>query len=389
MARLGDALRAQRERKGIVLDQAADDTRIREKFLRALEDGDYNVLPGAVYTKGFLRNYAEYLDLDPEELVTLYNAERGVQVEPLRSFEPMRPIMRRSLILTPSVLVPAFVLAGVAIFVAYLYYQFTAFAVPPRIEVLDPPGDAIVQSGEYVVRGRTVPEGRVTVTVFPGPEKYDARPSADGTFAVRVQLKPGANHLEVEVLDPAGKVSREARAIRYETAQATVEDAAPQLIVEQPSNGGTFTNAPVTVSGRVTRAVTSVLVNGSAITVGSDGRFTVTVNFTSGPQTVRVIARTAAGGEVQETRSISVAYTAAIVTVRIKGGNAWILATVDGSQAPNTNKIYGDGQTLTFTGKEVKVRTGNAAATFLTYNGQDLGPMGGPGLVSERVFAVQ
>ena len=389
MASLGDILRAQRERKGIVLDQAADDTRIRLKFLRALEDGDHNALPGAVYTKGFLRNYAEYLDLDPGELVAVYNAERGVIVEPIRSFEPIRPILRRNLILTPSVLVPAFVLAGVGFFVAYLYYQFTAFAVPPRIEVLDPPSDTIAQSAEYTVRGRTVPEGRVTVRVFPGPETFDVRPAPDGTFAVSIILRPGANHVEVEVLDAAGKVSRQARAIRYEVAQTTVEEAAPQLIVEQPSNGGTFTNAPVTVSGRVARVVTSVLVNGSPVAVGSDGRFTVTVNFTSGAQTVRVIARTATGGEVQETRAVSVSYSSAIVTVRIKGGNAWILATVDGSQAPNTNRVYSDGQTLSFTGKEVKVRTGNAAATFLTYNGQELGSMGDQGLVTERTFTAQ
>ncbi len=389
MASLGEILRAQRERKGIVLAQAADDTRIRLKFLRALEDGDHNALPGAVYTKGFLRNYAEYLDLDPQDLVAVYNAERGVTVEPVRTFEPIRPILRRNLILTPSVLVPAFVLAGVAFFVAYLYYQFTAFAVPPRIEVLDPPSDTIAQSADYVVRGRTVPEGRVTVRVFPGPETFDVRPAPDGTFSVSILLRPGANHVEVEVLDAAGKVSRQARAIRYEATQSTVEETAPQLIVEQPSNGGTFTNAPVTVSGRVARVVTSVLVNGSPVSVGSDGRFTVTVNFTSGPQTVRVIARTATGGEVQETRAVSVSYSSAIVTVRIKGGNAWILATVDGSQAPNTNRVYSDGQTLSFTGKEVKVRTGNAAATFLTYNGQDLGPMGDPGLVTERIFTAQ
>ncbi|MSQ37231.1 MAG: DUF4115 domain-containing protein [Chloroflexi bacterium] len=389
MASLGEILRAQRERKGIVLVQAADDTRIRLKFLRALEDGDHNALPGAVYTKGFLRNYAEYLDLDPQDLMAAYNAERGVTVEPVRTFEPIRPILRRNLIMTPSVLVPAFVLAGVAFFVAYLYYQFTAFAVPPRIEVLDPPSDTIAQSADYVVRGRTVPEGRVTVRVFPGPETFNVRPAPDGTFSVSILLRPGANHVEVEVLDAAGKVSRQARAIRYEVAQSTVEETAPQLIVEQPSNGGTFTNAPVTVSGRVARVVTSVLVNGSPVSVGSDGRFTVTVNFTSGPQTVRVIARTATGGEVQETRAVSVSYSSAIVTVRIKGGNAWILATVDGSQAPNTNRVYSDGQTLSFTGKEVKVRTGNAATTFLTYNGQDLGPMGDPGLVTERTFTAQ
>src|SRR5207245_11812957 len=116
VARLGETLRAQREKKGITLEQAASDTRIREKFLKALEDSDYQTLPGTVYTKGFLRNYAEYLDLDANELVVVFHQERG-QTEPARTFEPMRPIMRRSLIFTPAVLVPVVVLAGIVLFV--------------------------------------------------------------------------------------------------------------------------------------------------------------------------------------------------------------------------------------------------------------------------------
>src|SRR5713101_2472006 len=127
MGRLGDQMRAQRERMGLTLEQAAEDTRIREKFIKALENGDYNSLPGAVYTKGFLRNYAEYLGLEADELVAIYQQERGIP-EPPRSFEPMRPIMRRNLILTPAILVPVLVLLGVSGFLGYLYYQFTTFA---------------------------------------------------------------------------------------------------------------------------------------------------------------------------------------------------------------------------------------------------------------------
>jgi len=67
--RLGEILRQERERKGITLEQAAEDTRIRERFLAALESGDHRSLPGAVYTKGFLRNYADYLDLSSAELL--------------------------------------------------------------------------------------------------------------------------------------------------------------------------------------------------------------------------------------------------------------------------------------------------------------------------------
>jgi cytoskeletal protein RodZ len=386
VARLGDTLRQQREQMGVTMPQAAEDTRIREKFLQAIESGDYQSLPGTVYTKGFLRNYAHYLNLDAEEMLALYTGERG-GADPARTFAPMRPLVKRSFIFTPTVLVPVLVLAGILLFVAYFYYQFTSFAVAPHVDITDPPGDAVTQTPEYTVKGKTNPDGRITVSVSPGLDALgDVKPAADGTFSVVVPLKPGPNHVEVRVLDAAGKLAQASRTITLNPAVSN-DPQAPQLVVEQPANGVTYTNAPVTVAGRVDRSVASVTVNGTAATIGTDLRFSVTVNFVSGPQTIRVIAKTATGAEVQETRTVAVAYTAAVVTVRIVGGEAWILATVDGTQAPGTNKIFPNGQVLTFTGKAVTVRSGNAGATVLAFNGQELGKMGEVGQVTERSFS--
>jgi cytoskeletal protein RodZ len=386
VARLGDKLRQQREQLGVTMEQAAEGTRIREKFLQAIESGDYQSLPGTVYTKGFLRNYAHYLNLDAEEMLALYTGERG-GTDPARTFAPMRPLVKRSFIFTPTVLVPVLVLAGILLFVAYFYYQFTSFAVAPHVDITDPPGDAVSQTAEYTVKGKTNPDGRVTVSVSPGLEPLgDVKPAADGTFSVTVPLKPGPNHVEVRVLDAAGKLAVASRTITLNPAVSN-EPQAPQLIVEQPPNGGTYTNAPVTVSGRVDGSVASVTVNGTAATIGTDLRFSVPVNFVSGPQTIRVVAKTATGAEVQETRTVAVAYTAAVVTVRIVGGEAWILATVDGTQAPGTSKTFPNGQVLTFTGKAVTVRSGNAGATVLAFNGQELGKMGEVGQVIERSFS--
>jgi cytoskeleton protein RodZ len=66
--RLGEVLRAAREAKGVDLPRVERETKIRERYLSALERGEYRELPGAVYTKGFLRNYGAYLGLDPEYL---------------------------------------------------------------------------------------------------------------------------------------------------------------------------------------------------------------------------------------------------------------------------------------------------------------------------------
>lgn len=72
MGGIGESLRSTREAKGISLEQAEEDTKIRKRYLQALEDGEYDVIPGRVYAKGFLRNYATYLGLDQEEVMLEY-----------------------------------------------------------------------------------------------------------------------------------------------------------------------------------------------------------------------------------------------------------------------------------------------------------------------------
>jgi transcriptional regulator with XRE-family HTH domain len=390
--RLGDVLRQRRESKGITLEQAAEDTRIREKFLAALETGDHHALPGAVYTKGFLRNYAEYLDLDSADLVALYTGERSATPEPPRRYAPMKPVMRGGMYISPTIFVPVIVLAAVVLFVGYLSYQFAAFATPPRIEVLDPASDTIAQRADYVVRGRTVPEGRVTVRVFPGPETFpDIRPAADGTFAVTVQLRPGPNHIEVQVLDPAGKVSQVSRGVIFDVpAQAApAAEPAPQVLVEQPAQNGTYTNSSVPVGGKVEKGVTALLVNGQPLAIASDGRFTGSINYPAGTHAVRFVARTAAGAESTETRTVTVSFTAAVVTVIVQGGDAWLLAQVDGTTAAGTGRVFASGASATFTGKQVVIRTGNAGVTQVIYNGQLQGTLGAQGQVVEKAYTFQ
>src|SRR5262245_46700023 len=83
MSQLGERWRIAYEGQGIGLAQAAVETRILQRYLVALEDGDFQHLPGDVYARGFVRNYAVYLSLPAEELIELYRRERGMS-EPIR-----------------------------------------------------------------------------------------------------------------------------------------------------------------------------------------------------------------------------------------------------------------------------------------------------------------
>ena len=64
---ISDRLRDAREARGVDLFRVERDTKIRIKYLAAMEQGEFSELPGAVYARGFLRNYATYLGLDPDE----------------------------------------------------------------------------------------------------------------------------------------------------------------------------------------------------------------------------------------------------------------------------------------------------------------------------------
>jgi len=75
LSTVGEMLREVRERRGLTLADAERETKIRQKFLAALEDDNIAALPGPLYVRGFLRNYALYLGIDPDEALQMYGAQ--------------------------------------------------------------------------------------------------------------------------------------------------------------------------------------------------------------------------------------------------------------------------------------------------------------------------
>lgn len=74
MDELGQILREARENKGLTLEEVQEETRIHARFLSALEKGEYEALPTPVHVRGFLRNYARFLSLDPQPLLNRYQS---------------------------------------------------------------------------------------------------------------------------------------------------------------------------------------------------------------------------------------------------------------------------------------------------------------------------
>ncbi|NLC77202.1 MAG: helix-turn-helix domain-containing protein [Clostridia bacterium] len=91
MIGIGELLRQAREEQQLSLADVERETKIRSRYLEALEAEQFDILPGTVYLFGFVRSYASFLGLDAEELVSLlkkqYQSDQELQVEatPLRS----------------------------------------------------------------------------------------------------------------------------------------------------------------------------------------------------------------------------------------------------------------------------------------------------------------
>jgi cytoskeletal protein RodZ len=415
---LPERLYAARERKGVDLYRAERDTKIRARYLGALERGDYKDLPGAVYTKGFLRNYAMYLGLDPDEVLLQWRKERGEVKDPTPAIVERRPIAAPSkgLTFSPGVVVAALLTVVVIAFGAYLGIQVLRFAKPPTIAVTQP-ATAVIDVDEstttYTLEGTTLPGATVSIAT-PGRDPYQVTALSDGAWSAAVDLRRGRNQFDISAVDPeTRKHSDDTMHVFITVPFLQVE--APTLSVDQPADGASFANGAIPIAGKVTNATSVVAAAkwlgssgppGAAgqptpapparpadvtVPVGDDGSFSAPFELTAGRWALTVTATSGEGKTASLTRNVTVAYQGVTLNVAIKSGSrAWIKVWVDGKIDPRlgaAGQVVSNGKTLTFTGRRsVEVRTGSSGVTLFTLNGTSLGTLGKSGVPETWLF---
>lgn len=415
--RLGDVLRTAREAKGVELGRVERDTKIRARYLAALESGEYRELPGAVYTKGFLRNYGLYLGLDPEYLIDLYRLESGALRSERRAVTaPPRPLAARrsrALVVTPGAVVAALLTVLVAALIYYFVREFVTFAGTPDLRISAPAGDVAAYPGrEYTIRGVTAPNSRVVATTADrqGPPGIA---DSQGNFAITVRLVPGSNLITVVATDPVTQRDSEPVSRIINVVSAVPSSGPPQLVVDRPANGSSVAGpvqilgrgaagAKLTISARpVSGAVPTFSIVDStgqpvklpagtpsaprpiSAVVGVDGTFVANLSLPPGAWDVSVAAP---GGGAPLVRRVTVRSAAGLSgTLVIGGGPSYIEIDQDGiPKAGVSGGISQPGQRIAIAAKSrLRIRAGNAGAVDVTINGLHIGPMGGSGAVVE------
>ena len=76
MTDIGTILKEARKEKGLTLDDLQQTTKIQKRYLIAIEDGDFAALPGKFYVRAFIKQYAETVGIDPEELLAKLDEDK-------------------------------------------------------------------------------------------------------------------------------------------------------------------------------------------------------------------------------------------------------------------------------------------------------------------------
>ncbi|MEH6940433.1 helix-turn-helix domain-containing protein [Bacillus sp. JJ722] len=131
MTELGNSLKAAREANGLSLDDLQHLTKIQKRYLIGIEQGNYDMMPGKFYVRAFIKQYAEAVGLDPEEIFEQYKNEVPTtreeevpeQLSRVQAKKTISPSQSKLLDALPKILVGVFVI-GAAVLVWILVSNF-------------------------------------------------------------------------------------------------------------------------------------------------------------------------------------------------------------------------------------------------------------------------
>ena len=197
--KVGQQLKTRRQALRLSLAQVEVDTKIRGKFLSALEAGDYGSLPNDIYSRGFVQHYANHLGLNGTEVAAEYVRERG-GVEHADTKRP-KLVGSKRLVFTGRIFT-IFGVVGVAVAVLwYLLWQFSALAASPTLVITQPDADMVLVGAVVTVAGHSTPGTDVSVNDSP------VLSDTDGNFSEKVALEDGVNAIRVTAKSKLGKTT--------------------------------------------------------------------------------------------------------------------------------------------------------------------------------------
>lgn len=215
MKTVGSILREARVSKSITFDQIEKATKIRAKFLEAIEQDDYSTLPSLAYAKGFVKNYSEFLGLNSTTVLTFFRRQTKDITKAMILPKGVTESLNRSWFqLTPPKFLALLLTSLVILFLSYLGLQYRRINQPPILAVDSPREQVISIERKIDVLGQTDTDATVTVN------GTSVLVRSDGKFFEQVTLEPGVNTITISTTSRFGKSAAVTRKITYQPQNA-------------------------------------------------------------------------------------------------------------------------------------------------------------------------
>lgn len=277
---LGEKLAKKRAALGYDIKEVERATRIRAKHLEFMEAGEWEMLPPDVYVRGFLKNYAAFLKLDPAKVTRVYVKERGITENVKKISQPAlqtpkKPQKSKSpkIIITPKRLAIGSAILGALLIILYIGWQVSILAAPPKLEVKAPGENTKVTEQQIIVEGKT--DAGADVSINEVPIGVDP----EGNFKEKVSLQDGVNLVKVSSKNKLGKTTQITRTVLAELRAIVVrKPVKPKGLEMKLEIGPNSALIYIEVDGKPISEKNAVMLPGSSQKINAKEKITVTVS---------------------------------------------------------------------------------------------------------------
>ncbi len=202
MKTVGQMLKEAREEKKFTLEDIEKGTKIRLKFLTAIESDEFSIMPSQSYVKGFIKNYSEFVGLNSKIVLAFFR--RQTVDAPKSHLLPTgmaTPLNRSPFQLTPGKFIFIMVSILVSLFLSYLFIQYQTLQKLPELVIDSPVNQEVFSDTRVDVLGKTDSDSTVTINGV----SVLVRP--DGKFFDQISVEPGINTLTIIASSRLGKTT--------------------------------------------------------------------------------------------------------------------------------------------------------------------------------------
>lgn len=186
---LGDRLRRARKQNGLSYRELGATLRINPEFLKYLEYGQYNQLPGKIYIKNYLKKYCQYLNLNWPNLEKIF--EQEIIIYQQKQPKKMQSKFNQHALILPKIAVLAGLIVLLAAISIYIISETINISRPPLLTVYDFPDQQSITTHSVTLKGKTDPEAKVTINW------QEITIDAAGNFTELINLQEGINTLRI------------------------------------------------------------------------------------------------------------------------------------------------------------------------------------------------